>query len=225
MPSSQVRSERPLTCQSPVMPGLTSSRRATSPSYRATSEGSGGRGPTRLIWPNSTLNSCGSSSSDHLRSSRPTRVTRGSSRILNIRPSVSLLRGELGEQRVGVDHHGAELEHAELPPALTDPGLPEQHRPPAVQLDGERDDHQQRQQQGQRHERQGPVDEALDQLAGAPELGRLDVDQRQPGDRPGVDARPGDVGQRRGHDQVDAGPLQLPAEPAQPASRSARRRR
>ena len=39
MPSSQLRSDRPLICQSPVMPGFTSSRRATSPSYRATSEG------------------------------------------------------------------------------------------------------------------------------------------------------------------------------------------
>ncbi len=43
-----------------------------------------------LISPTSTFNSCGSSSIEALRSTLPTRVTRGSSRILNSGPSMSL---------------------------------------------------------------------------------------------------------------------------------------
>jgi hypothetical protein len=38
-----------------VMPGFTKTRRCTSASSRATSNGSGGRGPTRDIGPRSTL--------------------------------------------------------------------------------------------------------------------------------------------------------------------------
>ena len=41
-------------------------------------KGDSGRGPTRLISPRRTLISCGSSSSFHLRNTRPVRVTRGS---------------------------------------------------------------------------------------------------------------------------------------------------
>ena len=40
------------------------------------------------------------------------------------------------------------------------------------------------------------------------------MDQRQPGDRLGVHARAGDVGQRRRQDQLGVGALQVPAEPA-----------
>ena len=58
-------------------------------SYRATSDGTGGRGPTRLISPRNTFQSCGSSSRLMRRSRRPTRVTRGSLRILKIGPSAS----------------------------------------------------------------------------------------------------------------------------------------
>ena len=48
-----------------------------------------GRGPTRLIWPLNTFHSCGSSSSESRRRSRPTGVMRGSLRILNSAPSAS----------------------------------------------------------------------------------------------------------------------------------------
>jgi len=61
-------------------------------SYRATSEGSGGRGPTSDIRPLSTLNNCGSSSIEYRRRTRPTRVIRGSSRILNRTPRPWSLR-------------------------------------------------------------------------------------------------------------------------------------
>src|SRR5439155_16718397 len=48
-----------------------------------TSAASGGRGPTRLMSPFSTFQSCGSSSALVRRRARPTRVMRGSSRTLN----------------------------------------------------------------------------------------------------------------------------------------------
>ncbi len=63
------------------MPGRTASR-ASKPgtwrSTRAASSGRSGRGPTRLISPRSTFTACGSSSRCQRRSTRPTRVTRGS---------------------------------------------------------------------------------------------------------------------------------------------------
>ncbi len=51
---------------------------------------SGGRGPTRLMSPRSTLTSCGNSSIEKRRRCLPTGVTRGSSLILNRTPSDSL---------------------------------------------------------------------------------------------------------------------------------------
>ena len=67
----------------------------------------------------------------------------------------------------------------------------------------------------QAEERQRAVDEVLDELAPAAELRRLHMDQRQPGDRPGVDPRTRHVGQRRRQHQVDAGALELPAQAPQ----------
>src|SRR6266568_3325413 len=53
--------ERPRTCQRHVSPGLTHSRNMSAGRYWATSRGSGGRGPTRLMSPLRTLISWGSS--------------------------------------------------------------------------------------------------------------------------------------------------------------------
>ena len=82
--------KRPLTCQLPVMPGLTRRRSLRSSFHWTASWGSAGRGPTRLMSPLTTLISCGSSSIEVLRRNWPTRVTRGSSAILNIGPAASL---------------------------------------------------------------------------------------------------------------------------------------
>ena len=68
------------------MPGLTMCRRCMSKPYFSASAGSAGRGPTSDISPRATLISCGSSSSDQRRSQPPTRVMRGSRRILNSIP-------------------------------------------------------------------------------------------------------------------------------------------
>ncbi len=79
---------RPLICQRQVMPGMTSRRLRSSSVYSATSEGTGGRGPTRLMSPMKTFQSCGSSSRLVRRRNLPTFVMRGSSFILKMTPSV-----------------------------------------------------------------------------------------------------------------------------------------
>ena len=74
--------------------------------------------------PISTFQSCGSSSSEALRISRPTGVIRGSS--LSFWVLVPLgARGRVGgevrlELAVGVDHHRAQLPDAEHPAAAAD---------------------------------------------------------------------------------------------------------
>ena len=72
------------------MPGRTNIRRRSSP-WKASSATASGRGPTSDMEPPRTLNSCGNSSMDERRRNRPTGVIRGSSRILNNKPSASLL--------------------------------------------------------------------------------------------------------------------------------------
>ena len=67
--------------------------------------GRSGRGPTRLMSPRNTFQSCGSSSSPLRRRKPPIGVVRGS---LLARPDGSLA--------LGVGHHGAELHHAEDAP-------------------------------------------------------------------------------------------------------------
>ena len=67
----------------------------------------------------------------------------------------------------------------------------------------------------QHEQRQQPVGGALEQAPPAAELRLLDVQQRQAGDRPDVDARAGDVGERRRDDQRDARALELPRQAAQ----------
>src|SRR5690606_15764879 len=55
---------RPAACQGPVRPGTTNRRSKCCEEYCSISWGSGGRGPTRLMSPRRTLQSCGSSSSE-----------------------------------------------------------------------------------------------------------------------------------------------------------------
>src|SRR5207245_2366354 len=83
-------SSRALVCQSPVIPGMTSRRPKCSRLYCSYSSVVGGLGPTRLISPFSTFQSCGSSSRLYLRRNLPTWVTRGSFLSLNRSPSRSL---------------------------------------------------------------------------------------------------------------------------------------
>jgi len=72
------------------MPGLTERRFFCQRPYWATSPGTGGRGPTRLMLPSRTLNNWGSSSMLVFLMNLPTLVIRGSSLILKTGPSISL---------------------------------------------------------------------------------------------------------------------------------------
>ena len=75
-------------------------------------------------------------------------------------------------------------------------------------------------------EQQGshPVRRGAHERPEAGDLRLLDVQQRQAGHRADRDARAGDVGQGGRDDEVDAGALELPAEPAQRGAGHARRR-
>ena len=77
------------------------------------------------------------------RSSRPTRVTRGSSAILKS-PSLASLRSRR-ESFISsaFGDHRAELEHVEALAVTAHPQLAEEHRPAAVELDRDRDHDQQ----------------------------------------------------------------------------------
>src|SRR5271165_1052313 len=82
---------RPLICQRQVMPGFTLKRRRCEGSSKlSTSYVGNGRGPTRLIWPARTFQSCGNSSILDLRNQRPIGVTRGSLSNLKTGPLIWL---------------------------------------------------------------------------------------------------------------------------------------
>src|SRR5579872_331937 len=106
------------------MPGVASSRRRCHSSYCSTSWRSGGRGPTRLMSPRSTLSTCGSSS---MRSLRIT-ADAGHARIVVLRPA--RLAG-----RFGIDTHAAELHQAKHASAEPDARLPVEHRGAQAVLD------------------------------------------------------------------------------------------
>ena len=94
--------------------------------------------------------------------SRPTRVTRGSSAILN-RPSCASLRSRSDVlHRLGVGDHRAELEHVEALAVAADAQLAEEHRAAAVELDRDRDRDQQRRDREQPERGADEVEGALE---------------------------------------------------------------
>src|SRR3954463_8741196 len=85
--SSNVVRLRPVTCHSPVIPGLASStRRQCHGLYCSSSYGIGGLGPTSDISPRRTFHSCGNSSRLVDRRKRPIGVIRLSLVSLNKPP-------------------------------------------------------------------------------------------------------------------------------------------
>ena len=134
--SSNVVRLRPLTCQSPVMPGFASStRRRCHGWYCSTSKGSGGRGPTSDMSPRSTFQNCGSSSRLVLRRNRPDgRDARVVRELEHLVAGARLLPARLDEPghvvlvdpvaRVHV--HRPELEHRERLAPSPDADLPEE---------------------------------------------------------------------------------------------------
>ena len=117
------------------MPGFRLSRLRRQSTTCWSSSRMSGRGPTRLISPRTTFRSCGSSSIEKRRSHAPTRVTRGSFGILNMRGSPSsqscLFRcGDSVLPLLGVRGHRAELEDLERLVAAAHAELAEEDRAP-----------------------------------------------------------------------------------------------
>ncbi len=83
--------ESPSTCHGPVIPGVRCRRLRSSPSTSASSSITSGRGPTRLISPRRTLNSCGSSSSDVRAQEARRRASRAGRRLILNMPSPTSL--------------------------------------------------------------------------------------------------------------------------------------
>ena len=100
-----------------------------------------GRGPTTLIFPSSTLNSCGSSSSEVRRRKRPKRVIRGSSR-----------RGLRHHRAVLANRHATELVDSDFLAVQAVAALAEQNRSRGGHLHADGDDsHERRENNYQRH--------------------------------------------------------------------------
>ncbi len=125
---------------------------------------------------------------------------------------VPVQRVETGPQRLGAADHRAELPHPELAPVPPGPGLAEDRRPGAGEPDGQPDSDQQRQEGDQCDECRKPVEERLRHAPPAGQLRLVDVQQRQPADRPDRDPGARDVDQRRGHQQVDPRPGEAPGQ-------------
>ena len=114
--------------------------------------------------PRTTFQSCGNSSIDVLRITRPTRD-----------PRVAAVDGEPGALPLGVDDHRAELEELEVLPVLADAHLPEQHRPAVLELRRERGESQQRARDDEPEPREREIEcpvhrvpSAASQVAGTP---------------------------------------------------------
>ena len=98
----------------------------------------------------STFHSCGSSSRLQRRSFRPTRELRGIAVQLEHWLRETVEGDEVVQLLLRVGDHRAKLEHPERAAARAGADLREQHRPAAVELDGETD------QNAQREERRAP---------------------------------------------------------------------
>ena len=110
--------------------------------------------------------------------------------------------GELGAAHVGVGGHRPELQDRERLAVAADPLLAVDHAAGAVALHEHGDDGEHRSEQDERGRGGGDVEQPLHHAADAGLVRRLDVDQRQAGDRAEVDARAADVGEARRDDQV-----------------------
>ena len=133
-----------------VSPAEPTARHAYSSRNISTYLGTSGRGPTRLMSPRNTLNSCGSSSIFDFRSQRPT------ARDARIGPGRDL-PAPLG----GVDHHRAKLVDRERSEVSAHARLAEQNRAGRIEPHGDRRHQQDRTDQHQPHARGRQIERPL----------------------------------------------------------------
>ncbi len=112
-----------------------------------------------------------------------------------------------GQAGLGVDDHGAELEHPELGLVAADPLLAEQHRAAVLPLDRDGDDGEHR--GGDEEQRAGDddVEQALDGEGRDRGRGRLDVEEGFVGERRHRDPGGGDAGEPGVDDDLGAAVL------------------
>ena len=158
---SNCLSFRMLTCQRPVIPGFIESRRRCHGSYCSTSLRSAGRGPTRLMSPFRTFQSCGSSSRLVARKTRPSGVTRGSREALKTGPSRSLRSATSPRRRSASTTIVRNFQSVNVRPLQTDPWLSEQDGSAVAQEDAECDQGAQRSQHDQSGRCHQKIDEAF----------------------------------------------------------------
>ena len=134
----------PRICQGPVMPGVRCRRLRSSPRTCTSSSSTSGRGPTRLISPRMTLNSCGNSSSEVRRKSLPD--GRDARVVGDLEQSVAGLveRSQLVLAGVGVRDHRAKLDDLEVFPVPANSSLLEEDEPSRFDANRERDRSQNR---------------------------------------------------------------------------------
>ncbi len=132
---------RPLTCQRQVMPGLTRSLCFSRSLYCAYSVRSGGRGPTRLKSPFTTLNKLRDLVEAVAAHPGSQPGNAWIARNLEHRAGHFVLRHEIGLHLVGIHHHGAELVTGERDFVLPHPVALEEDRTPRSELDGNGEQH------------------------------------------------------------------------------------
>src|SRR5215469_13813688 len=151
---------RAKTCQSPVTPGFTSSRWRCSGVYRAQSSSGCGRGPTRLMSPRKTFHNCGSSSRLYLRRNLP----RGDTRItgdLEERPTTLVVMTQRFLETVRSGDHRAEFVAIKWTTALAQAPRAINHGSTRPELDGHRDDQDDRPKESQKNRGQNYVHRRL----------------------------------------------------------------
>ena len=134
------------------------------------------------ISPRSTLTSCGSSSMLVRRSSRPTRVTRGSALSLNIGVGELVEGDEIRQPRLGIAHHRPELEHLERPPAARRRGSGGRRSAAGIEQDREPCDEEERKHEHENDQCDEEVEDALERDSRARDVPGVVVEQRQVGD-------------------------------------------
>ena len=92
--------------------------------------------------------------------------------------------GEGGSQRLRILCHGSEFDDCELAAVETDPPLPEQCRAGAADPHSEADRHQQRKQNQKGRRCNNPVQAGFGDATATAEDRLVNVQQRQPADRP-----------------------------------------
>lgn len=216
--SSQDRLLRPLTCHSPVTPGLTNNRRAVLSVPGDLAFERWARADERHV------------ALDHVEQLRQfvervppdEAADPGDPRVLadlEQHSGTDVVIGDVVLVLVGADDHAAELVHRERGSAASHPLLTEEDRSSAADLDRDRDGEQCRRDHHQDQHREDPIEDVLHDPGRATVAGGAHLQQGQPLERGDVQARADDVHKHGGDEELGTDLLEVPAESACPRVR------